>query len=152
MPVDAIQAMEFAQSKGRARKDGKTGTTFADVAGIGYIATELQDIVAVSVRPSPPSCLRREGQLPVPWQQQLRSWRGCQAVYRPQEGSGIGTWAALRVRCQPLPQADSMPRVILTSFGSAASDVESNYPESRHATWKLHRSRDRGGVALFLQH
>lgn len=66
MPVDAIQAMEFAQSKGRARKDGKTGTTFADVAGIGYIATELQDIVAVSVRPSPPSCLRREGQLPVP--------------------------------------------------------------------------------------
>jgi ATP-dependent Zn protease len=40
--------MEFAQSKGQARKDGKTGITFDDVAGMGYIATELQDIVSVS--------------------------------------------------------------------------------------------------------
>lgn len=45
-PADVIQAMEFAQSKGQARKDGKTGVTFDDVAGMGYIATELQDIVS----------------------------------------------------------------------------------------------------------
>ena len=49
MPADPIQAMEFAQSKGQARREGKTGTGFKDVAGIEYIQTELQDIVSVSV-------------------------------------------------------------------------------------------------------
>ena len=44
MPNDPIQAMEFAQSKGQARKDGRTGVLFADVAGcddalrkLGYV-------------------------------------------------------------------------------------------------------------------
>lgn len=50
-PADVIQAMEFAQSKGQARKDGKTGITFDDVAGMGYIATELQDIVSFLKNP-----------------------------------------------------------------------------------------------------
>ena len=49
MPADPIQAMEFAQSKGQARREGKTGTGFKDVAGIEYIQTELQDIVSVSL-------------------------------------------------------------------------------------------------------
>ena len=44
MPNDPMQAIEFAQSKGQARKDGKTGVLFADVAGcddalrkLGYV-------------------------------------------------------------------------------------------------------------------
>lgn len=53
MPADPIQAMEFAQSKGQARKEGTTGVTFADVAGLSYIQSELQDIVSVRIwRPS----------------------------------------------------------------------------------------------------
>ncbi len=49
MPADPIQAMEFAQSKGQARREGTTGVTFADVAGLDDIQGELQDIVSVSV-------------------------------------------------------------------------------------------------------
>ena len=45
MPSDPIQAMEFAQSKGRARKDGRTGVTFGDIAGMEATKTELQEIV-----------------------------------------------------------------------------------------------------------
>ncbi len=47
VPQDAIQAMEFAQSKGQARQEGMTGVKFEDVAGMGYIQDELQDIVSV---------------------------------------------------------------------------------------------------------
>ncbi|KAK9845482.1 hypothetical protein WJX81_007602 [Elliptochloris bilobata] len=50
MPNDPIQAMEFAQSKGQARKDGKTGVLFADVAGcddalrkLGYVVEFLRN-------------------------------------------------------------------------------------------------------------
>jgi hypothetical protein len=45
MPNDPIQAMEFAQSKGQARKDGRTGVTFADVAGAGEAVRQLQFVV-----------------------------------------------------------------------------------------------------------
>lgn len=48
MPTDPIQAMEFAQSKGQARKDGRTGVTFGDIAGMEATKTELQEIVQVS--------------------------------------------------------------------------------------------------------
>ena len=51
MPADPIQAMEFAQSKGQARKEGTTGITFEDVAGLSYIQEELQDIVSVGMQP-----------------------------------------------------------------------------------------------------
>ena len=47
MPNDPIQAMEFAQSKGQARKDGRTGVTFADVAGAGEAVRQLQFVVEV---------------------------------------------------------------------------------------------------------
>lgn len=50
MPADPIQAMEFAQSKGQARKEGTTGISFEDVAGLSYIQEELQDIVSVGMR------------------------------------------------------------------------------------------------------
>ena len=45
MPTDPIQAMEFAQSKGQARKDGRTGVTFGDIAGMEATKKELQEIV-----------------------------------------------------------------------------------------------------------
>ena len=48
MPGDPIEAMEFAQSKGKARKEGQTSVNFADVAGIDPIVAELQGIVTVS--------------------------------------------------------------------------------------------------------
>ena len=47
MPGDPIEAMEFAQSKAKARKEGQTSVTFADVAGIDPIVSELQGIVEV---------------------------------------------------------------------------------------------------------
>ena len=47
MPTDPIQAMEFAQSKGQARKEGKTGITFSDIAGMEATKTELQEVVEV---------------------------------------------------------------------------------------------------------
>ncbi|CAL8467968.1 g7506 [Coccomyxa elongata] len=45
MPTDPIQAMEFAQSKGQARKDGRTGVTFADVAGCDEAVRQLRFVV-----------------------------------------------------------------------------------------------------------
>ena len=48
MPTDPIQAMEFAQSKGQARKEGKTGITFSDIAGMEATKEELQEVVEVS--------------------------------------------------------------------------------------------------------
>ena len=54
MPNDPIQAMEFAQSKGQARKDGRTGVTFADVAGADEAVRQLRFVV--EARSTPPSC------------------------------------------------------------------------------------------------
>lgn len=48
MPTDPMQAMEFAQSKGKARMDGRTDTCFEDVAGLNSIIGDLKDIVNVS--------------------------------------------------------------------------------------------------------
>ena len=45
MPTDMFQAMEFAQSKGTARKDGSTGVKFADVGGLGATIHEMMDVV-----------------------------------------------------------------------------------------------------------
>ena len=47
MPSDAFMAIEFAQSKGQARQEGRTGVSFADVAGMDHTLQELQDIVEV---------------------------------------------------------------------------------------------------------
>lgn len=49
MPTDAYMAIEFAQSKGQARQEGKTGVKFNDVAGMGQTLQELQEIVEVSI-------------------------------------------------------------------------------------------------------
>mmetsp|Transcript_16982 Transcript_16982/g.42620 ORF Transcript_16982/g.42620 Transcript_16982/m.42620 type:complete len:855 (+) Transcript_16982:187-2751(+) len=46
MPGDQVQAMEFAQSKGQARKEGLTNVRFADVAGLDETLTELREVVA----------------------------------------------------------------------------------------------------------
>jgi len=45
MPTDMFQAMEFAQSKGTARKDGMTDVKFADVGGLGPTIHEMMDVV-----------------------------------------------------------------------------------------------------------
>jgi cell division protease FtsH len=45
MPTDMFQAMEFAQSKGSARRDGSTGVTFADVGGLGDALDEMVRVV-----------------------------------------------------------------------------------------------------------
>ncbi len=47
MPNDPVQAIEFAQSKGQARRDGRTGITFADVAGCDEAVRELKFVVEV---------------------------------------------------------------------------------------------------------
>jgi ATP-dependent Zn protease len=47
MPNDPQQAMEFAQSKGQARKEGRTNIRFKDVAGAGQTLKDLQDVVEV---------------------------------------------------------------------------------------------------------
>ena len=52
MPNDPIQAIEFAQSKGQARRDGRTGITFADVAGCEEAVRELKFVVEVIERPA----------------------------------------------------------------------------------------------------
>jgi hypothetical protein len=49
MPNDPVMAMEFAQSKGQARKEGRTGVTFADVAGCDQAVKELQFVVKVCI-------------------------------------------------------------------------------------------------------
>ena len=41
------QAIEFAQSKGNARRDGSTGVTFADVGGLGGTVAEMGEVVEV---------------------------------------------------------------------------------------------------------
>lgn len=46
-PRVLLQAMEFAQSKGNARRDGSTGVTFADVGGLGNTIKEMQEVVEV---------------------------------------------------------------------------------------------------------
>jgi cell division protease FtsH len=45
MPTDMFQAMEFAQSKGNARRDGSTGVTFADVGGLGATIAQMMEVV-----------------------------------------------------------------------------------------------------------
>lgn len=46
LPMDQFQAVEFGQSRSEARKEGKTETTFADVAGLDSIIGELQEVVS----------------------------------------------------------------------------------------------------------
>lgn len=46
MPSDPIQAMEFAQSKGQAHKEGRTSVTLKDVAGLDATVGRLQQVVA----------------------------------------------------------------------------------------------------------
>jgi ATP-dependent Zn protease len=46
IPSDTIQAMEFGQSKAKSRKEGLTGVSFADVAGLEGVLEELQEVVA----------------------------------------------------------------------------------------------------------
>ena len=45
MPSDPIQAMEFAQSKGQAHKEGRTNVTLKDVAGLDATVGRLQQVV-----------------------------------------------------------------------------------------------------------
>jgi hypothetical protein len=63
MPSDPIQAMEFAQSKGQARKEGMTGVLFSDVAGLDSTKEELKEVVkacavwlCLTLRRVPMSC------------------------------------------------------------------------------------------------
>jgi ATP-dependent Zn protease len=46
IPTDTVQALEFAQAKSDARKEGQTGVTFKDVAALGSTVEELEEVVA----------------------------------------------------------------------------------------------------------
>jgi cell division protease FtsH len=52
IPTDTIQAMEFGQSKAKSRQEGRTGVTFADVAGLDTVLAELQEVVAFLKEPA----------------------------------------------------------------------------------------------------
>ena len=44
-PTDLVEALEFAQSKAKARKDGTTDVTLKDVAGLDVIKAEFLELV-----------------------------------------------------------------------------------------------------------
>ena len=52
MPSDPIQAMEFAQSKGQAHKEGRTNVTLKDVAGLDATVGRLQQVVTYLKEPT----------------------------------------------------------------------------------------------------
>ena len=52
MPTDIQEAVEFAQSKGRARREGMTGVAFADVAGQDKLLGDLTFVVEFLRDPS----------------------------------------------------------------------------------------------------
>ena len=54
MPGDAVQALEFAQSKSQARKEGQTGVKLTDVAGADSTLEELKQVVNVIPLSPPP--------------------------------------------------------------------------------------------------
>jgi hypothetical protein len=47
--------MEFAQSKGNARRDGSTGVTFGDVGGLGATIQDMMKVVEVRRRACAPT-------------------------------------------------------------------------------------------------
>jgi len=69
IPMDQVQALEFAQSRSEARKEGKTDVKFSDVAALGSVVEELEEVVAFlkdpqrfnSVGARPPKGLLLEG-------------------------------------------------------------------------------------------
>jgi hypothetical protein len=56
----SLQAMEFAHSKGKARKDGQTSVRMADVGGIGPVVGELQEVIEVRGKGRKEGVERRE--------------------------------------------------------------------------------------------
>lgn len=56
MPSDAFMAVEFAQSKGQARQEGRTGVKFADAAGMDQTLKDLQEIVEVMYQADDLAC------------------------------------------------------------------------------------------------
>lgn len=50
-PVDLQDALEFAQSKAKARKDGTTDVTLAEVAGLDSVKHQFDEIVTFLKNP-----------------------------------------------------------------------------------------------------
>ena len=46
IPQDAMQAIEFAQSRADSRKDAQVSTTLEDVGGLEYIVEDLNEVIA----------------------------------------------------------------------------------------------------------
>ena len=69
IPTDAIQAMEFAQSRADARKDAQVDVTLEDVGGLENIVEDLNEVIAFLKEPEkfarlgakPPKGLLMEG-------------------------------------------------------------------------------------------
>ena len=51
IPTDAIQAMEFAQSRADARKDAQVDVTLEDVGGLENIVEDLNEVIAFLKNP-----------------------------------------------------------------------------------------------------
>ena len=83
LPGDLSEAQEFAQSKGQAQKQGRTGVRFADVAGCDPILAELKDVVEV-----PPEAFRA----PVPAVLAPRSWLSPGIHTRPGASPALAGW------------------------------------------------------------
>ena len=69
IPQDAVQAMEFAQSRADARKDAHVEVTLEDVGGLENIVEDLNEVIAFLKNPEqfkrlgakPPKGLLMEG-------------------------------------------------------------------------------------------
>jgi len=51
-PMDIPQALEFGQSRAKARVEGKTGVAFSDIAGLDDIMSELLEVVEYLKNPT----------------------------------------------------------------------------------------------------
>ena len=87
--------MEFAHSKGKARKDGQTSVRMADVGGIGPVVGELQEVIEVRGKGRKDGG-RKEGKGQRRWQKGRRRGRA-----KRRHAPSPGFWLAVPSAARP---------------------------------------------------